>query len=342
MRLKINFPSPCTLNPNLCYDTLMFWVDLLILGLLAFGLWQGFLRGFITQLFQIISAVAALLVSFWWFPYVGSWFEKQLQIPVSYANPLALGALLIALTYIFQFIAGLLQRLVAPILNANPLNRGAGLILGGARQLLVVSFALALVISLPLSATLKQTIDKSRLSPPMIRFALGLESAMAKLFHNNVVPSLNYRVVQPDETATTALNFTVAAPTVDSIGEAKMLVLTNVTREKVGKKALIPNEALREVARNHAKDMLIRGYFSHSSPQGKDALARVQEAKIQVLAVGENLATAPTTDIAHAGLLASEGHRKNIVNPDFNAVGIGVLDAGTHGKMVVEVFAKLP
>jgi uncharacterized protein YkwD len=86
--------------------------------------------------------------------------------------------------------------------------------------------------------------------------------------------------------------------------------------------------------------MLAKGYFSHVSPQGKDALVRVQEAQISVLSVGENLANAPTVDVGHAGLMASPGHRRNIVSRDFNQVGIGVIDAGKHGKMIVEVFAK--
>jgi uncharacterized protein YkwD len=34
----------------------------------------------------------------------------------------------------------------------------------------------------------------------------------------------------------------------------------------------------------------------------------------------------------------SEGHRKNILDPEFKRLGIGVIDNGVYGKMFVQIF----
>jgi len=39
---------------------------------------------------------------------------------------------------------------------------------------------------------------------------------------------------------------------------------------------------------------------------------------------GENLALAPTVQIAHTGLMNSPGHRANILHSQFGRVGIGI------------------
>jgi uncharacterized protein YkwD len=58
------------------------------------------------------------------------------------------------------------------------------------------------------------------------------------------------------------------------------------------------------------------------------------------LVIGENLAYAPNLELAHTGLMNSEGHRANILSPDFNKVGIGIEDGGVYGLMVTQVFSN--
>lgn len=318
----------------------MYWVDLLIIIVVAVGLWQGFMRGFIAQLFLIVSVIGAILLSFWLFPSVGSWFESQLHVPLTYARPIALAIIFIITMVVLQIGAGFLQKLLAPIVKVNPINRITGSVLGGVRQLVNMSIVLALLFTLPVPEGIKTAIDTSKFAKPLMSLAFALERTLSRRFADDGLRSLSYRIVGTDESKTTSLNFTVADGKPDEMSEARLLALTNATRVKEGVPTLAPNLELREVARKHAQDMLTKGYFSHVSPQGKDALVRTQEASISVLSVGENLANAPTVEVGHAGLLASPGHRRNILSSDFNQVGIGVIDAGKHGKMIVEVFAK--
>jgi len=84
--------------------------------------------------------------------------------------------------------------------------------------------------------------------------------------------------------------------------------------------------------------MFERGYFSHYTPEGKDPFDRMKDANVQFLAAGENLALGQTLLICHQGLMNSPGHRANILRPNYNRVGIGILDGGFHGLMVSQEF----
>ena len=104
------------------------------------------------------------------------------------------------------------------------------------------------------------------------------------------------------------------------------------------KQPLAFNTALISSARAHSQDMLARGYFAHVSPQGEDLGQRLKRARVSYLSAGENLALAPTLHSAHTGLMHSPGHRANILRPQFGRLGVGILDAGSHGLMVTQAF----
>jgi uncharacterized protein YkwD len=96
---------------------------------------------------------------------------------------------------------------------------------------------------------------------------------------------------------------------------------------------------LTEAARAHSRELLAKGYFAHQNNEGKSPADRVSAAGTRFAVVGENLALAPTVDIAHHGLMKSPGHRENIMSPQYHRVGVGVVDGGLHGKMFTQNFA---
>jgi uncharacterized protein YkwD len=119
-----------------------------------------------------------------------------------------------------------------------------------------------------------------------------------------------------------------------------MFNLVNTERQKAGIRSLTLREEAVPVARDYATDMWKRGYFSHYSPEGEDVVDRFKNAGISFNIVGENLALAPTLMIAHNGLMNSEGHRKNILDPSFGKLAIGVVDNGIYGKIFVQIFTN--
>jgi uncharacterized protein YkwD len=64
----------------------------------------------------------------------------------------------------------------------------------------------------------------------------------------------------------------------------------------------------------------------------------MREDDVRFRTAGENLALAPSLQIAHTGLMNSPGHRANILRPQFGRVGIGILDGGRRGLMVTQNF----
>jgi uncharacterized protein YkwD len=95
------------------------------------------------------------------------------------------------------------------------------------------------------------------------------------------------------------------------------------------------------VALGHSRDMYVNGYFSHVDERDLDPFERMQRADITYEAAGENLAIAPSVKEAHEGLMTSTDHRANILRPQFDEVGIGII-VGPYGVMVTQVFRTAP
>jgi uncharacterized protein YkwD len=155
---------------------------------------------------------------------------------------------------------------------------------------------------------------------------------------SSIAETLNLLTIRPESNERVSLPYTVASSRPRPDLEARMLELINKERVAAGLKPLAPDPELTQVARRHSADMFARGYFSHDTPEGRDPFARMREANVHFLTAGENLALAPTVQVAHNGLMHSPGHRANILHPDFGRVGIGIMDGGRRGLMVTQDF----
>jgi uncharacterized protein YkwD len=92
------------------------------------------------------------------------------------------------------------------------------------------------------------------------------------------------------------------------------------------------NDKLEKAAMGHARDMAKHDYFSHTSRDGRSTMARVEDAGythngFRGFTVGENIAQGQQS-IAEVmeGWFKSEGHCKNLMNPDFKEVGVAEHD----------------
>ncbi|HJX85536.1 MAG TPA: CAP domain-containing protein, partial [Candidatus Angelobacter sp.] len=68
--------------------------------------------------------------------------------------------------------------------------------------------------------------------------------------------------------------------------------------------------------------------LSHLLPGEMDMGERVAATGLRFDAVAENVAYAPTVESAHQGLMNSPPHRTNIMNPQYDAVGMAVIFSG--------------
>jgi uncharacterized protein YkwD len=115
--------------------------------------------------------------------------------------------------------------------------------------------------------------------------------------------------------------------------EREILTLTNEVRRAHGLEPLAWNSALGHAARYHAADMATHGYFSHDSyvPTASGDLEHVMSAHQRAEAFGvtdgmaENIAYNRTEAPARVvqQWLDSEGHRRNLLDPDLRTLGVG-------------------
>ena len=100
--------------------------------------------------------------------------------------------------------------------------------------------------------------------------------------------------------------------------------LVNVERAANNLPPLQYNEKLTVAARLHSQDMGNNNYFSHTSQDGQAFNERILDAGYDYSACGENIAAGYTTpEAVVAGWMDSEGHRANILSPDYCDIGVG-------------------
>lgn len=154
---------------------------------------------------------------------------------------------------------------------------------------------------------------------------------------------MNFITVKPESNEQVDLGVKPAQKQLsyDPTSEAVMFESVNEERVKTGRKKLVFDNSLREVARSYAIEMFSHGFFSHvSAVDGSYPADRANRAKISYTVIGENLAFAPDVYVAHQGLMNSQGHRENILSTDYAKVGIGVIDGGIYGRMFVQEFTN--
>lgn len=116
--------------------------------------------------------------------------------------------------------------------------------------------------------------------------------------------------------------------------ESKFVSLINQERKERGIKILVVKGDLTAIARKHSARMAADGTIYHNSNLGK-------EVPGNWWAAGENVGMGPSVDSLHQAFMDSPGHRANIIDRDYNQIGVGVV-VKDETIYVTEVFAGRP
>jgi|SRR5208283_5378445 len=111
----------------------------------------------------------------------------------------------------------------------------------------------------------------------------------------------------------------------DAAGEQRIYALINQERVKAGLPPLQFDERLAQAARKHTQLMVHNDSLSHQLDGEEPLQLRVSDENVRCDHDGENIALDSDLEVAHAMLMQSPPHRENILGPQFNAVGIGVV-----------------
>ena len=115
--------------------------------------------------------------------------------------------------------------------------------------------------------------------------------------------------------------------------EHATLCLVNEERTSRGLGRLTPVGSLQSVASAHAARMVRHRFFEHTSPGGETFVARIKRTgylrwSMRRWSVGENLAWGSGSRATPGSIVSawmdSAGHRRNILDRDFDELGLGI------------------
>ena len=143
-------------------------------------------------------------------------------------------------------------------------------------------------------------------------------------------------------TASTGQTSPAPAAQFDASAEAQLVQLINQARTEHGLAPLTVDERLTRAARKHTQLMAQHLTLSHQFDGEPPPQTRFTNEGLPADSSSENVALNQTVPGAHDALMHSPPHRAAILDPNFNVVGVGVLETG-EGYFVTEDFArKLP
>lgn len=316
-------------------------IDAAILLLIAAAVWGGHRSGFIATTYGLATWIVSFAAAVVFQAQAAQLVEKLGVLPAT-ARPIGFIVVLVFVEALFS-LAGFfaltpIVRAVYRVRSIEVADRVLGIFPAAARALFVMGIVLAAFVVSPVSSDIKAAIESSRIARGLIDQISALQPTLAKL-SGQLGETVPLFVTKLGEDQTESLDLPndlqLAA---DPVAERQMFDLVNDERSGVGLKRLEWDDRLLLLARQHSEEMFKLRYFAHLSPVSGSPFDRLRVAGITYTRAGENLAYAQSVSVAHRGLMQSQGHRENILRPEFTHIAIGVISAGPYGRMFTQMF----
>lgn len=146
-------------------------------------------------------------------------------------------------------------------------------------------------------------------------------------------PELPGIVAEPESPSVEIPPEEIAAPEADAVlaFEREVVALVNEQRAAYGLAAVELSAELCQKARIKSQDMADNRYFSHDSPTYGSPFDMMNALGITYRTAGENIAMGYSTPVAVVDAwMHSEGHRANILNASYRALGVGYVADGNY------------
>lgn len=316
------------------------WIDWIIIVVVGYQTFRGWEAGIVSLGSSFISFAVSLWLAISYHGPVAAFLTEKFGITTSWS--LVLGYVIVALLSemaIAELLFILSKRLPNKLLNSK-LNSWFGAFLSGVNGILVFTFFLLIIIALPLRGTIKSDIQKSTIGGWLVRAAERYGGPIKSEMEQIRKEAIKFLTIAPSSKENITID---VAPKpsdlkIDESAENQMVIFVNAERTRAGLSPVTADSSIVQVARAQSRDMFTRRYFSHYSPEGKDAGDRLKEGGVTFVVAGENLAYAPDVKTAHEGLMNSPEHKKNILEPQFHHIGIGIISTESFGIMVTQNF----
>jgi Cysteine-rich secretory protein family len=128
----------------------------------------------------------------------------------------------------------------------------------------------------------------------------------------------------------------------DAAGEKQLAELINQERAAEGLPPLAVDERLTRAARRHTELMVKHGGLSHQFDGEPSLQTRIADENLRSDRLAENVGLEMDAPGIHAGFMNSPPHRANILNPNYNAIGVGVMRSGDRLYATEDFAHRLP
>ena len=185
---------------------------------------------------------------------------------------------------------------------------------------LMISVLIALMITLIYTSVVQAGVGKN-MKPSTVRQHLSspARKTWSPLLQNLYRQTANSGSIQADE--------------------ASLVSLINQERAKAGLNELKLDPVLVRLAAAKSQDMVHYNYFGHNSQRLGTVYEQLQHNGYASEIVAENLVGAAGYSQAHQRIMASPGHRSNLLNPAFKKIGVGIVRGGPCGFMITQIFS---
>jgi uncharacterized protein YkwD len=314
-------------------------VDFLIILALLLYILSHVGEGFAALSRRLVSFVGGAAGAFMVYKQVSIIASRFISLPSGIMDAASFLFAFIILQFILSFCLALLFSFFPLDLHSSRLSRILAVVPAFVDGLILVSLTLLLFVIMPFFPGIKSPIENSYIGSKLVNKVARVEIYVDQVFGEATQETLGFLTIKPGEEEMVKLPFKAERLKVDEEAERRMLILVNEERAKVGAPPLVLDRTIVPVARAHSEDMWRRSYFAHENLDGETPFDRMERGGVEFLAAGENLALARTVERAHTGLMNSPGHKRNILDPNFGRIGIGVIDGGIYGKMFTQNFA---
>jgi hypothetical protein len=139
--------------------------------------------------------------------------------------------------------------------------------------------------------------------------------------------------------------FIVSYAYASEITTDNVIKYANEARQERGVAGLAESEKLMDVAEAKLADMIKNKYFAHTSPAGVSPWYWFEKLKYNYHYAGENLAISfMTAEAQQKAWMESATHRKNILNPKYQEIGVAIGAGEINGEtsiITVQEFGTL-
>lgn len=317
------------------------WLDLVVLSVVVFFIADGWETGLVYLLSHLLAFVGSLLLAIRYHTIVGTFISEKFGTPLIWTD--VVGYLIVSViseTIFAQAFAFFVRKLPKQVL-ASHYNHIFGAILSSLNSLVITSFILLLILSLPLRGTVKNDIRTSFIASRLVPLAEKYGGSIKSSFEEVAQETIKFMTIKPNSSDRIYLPIALQPESlyIDLNAQVQMVSFVNNERKKKHITQLSVDPGMTDVAAQHSRDMFTRQYFSHYDLEGHDASYRMSNSNISYTMLGENLAYGPDVTTAHKGLMDSDEHRENILDIRYHRIGIGIVKSNTFGMMFTQLFA---